>query len=67
MCKSEFGKLIADLDRSLAVTNTLDLYKERLRQNLTYSFQQKVSDYFAILMGRYMNTVTRPSASSFTS
>lgn len=31
MCKEELEKLIADLDRSLAVTNTPDLYKERLR------------------------------------
>lgn len=29
--KEELGKLITDLDRSLAATNTPDLYKERLR------------------------------------
>ena len=31
MRKEELEKLIADLNRSLAVTNTPDLYKERLR------------------------------------
>lgn len=31
MRKEELGKLIADLDSLLAVTNTPDLYKERLR------------------------------------
>lgn len=40
MRKEELEKLTADLDRSLAATNTPDLYKERLRlrQNSTCSF-----------------------------
>lgn len=68
LCKEELEKLIADLDRSLAVTNTPDLYKERLRLKTeldllltTEAERLLLRSYGSLYEHEYMNMNTQRS------